>query len=328
MKFKFPTIRHFRDVIRQYNQLGIHQKVKLVGYPKIHGANASILFTGPGSYEIHSKEAEIIPPMEFLEFEKWVPKNESYLLGLGLRVLEDSSGALDYPFVIAGEWAGGGIQKKSSVHGLPKFFTVVAVGNVREEIDPQIGAYNAIQFQTFPSFNLTNKEVGIYDIRDFGRYEIELDVSFPELIQNQLGELTVEVEKACPVAKYFGVDSDRGEGIVWQAQTNSDRHLFFKVKGAKHSVVKVRTLASVSPEKISSILEFVEYACTENRKEQGVFETGPIAKERLSVFVKWVIADIVKEESDTMVNNSIDIKDVGDRIAANAIAWYKTKLNQ
>lgn len=326
MKFKFPTIRQFREVIRKYNELGIHNKIKILGYPKIHGVNGSILFLSATEYEVHSKEAEIIPPLELHEFEKWVPKNIDYLLDLANKI--KAEGFVDYPFVIAGEWAGGGVQKKSSVHGLPKFFTVVAVGNLREEIDPQEGPFNAVQFQPYPSFNLTNREVGIYDKRDFGVYELELDINNPELIQTPLAALTKEVEKSCPVAKYFGVDSDRGEGIVWQAQGNDDRHLFFKVKGAKHTVSKVRELVQLTPEQISSFLEFVEYACTENRMEQALSETGPAMKESMSPFIKWVCADIIKEESDTLAKNGIDFKDVQQRVANKCIAWYKTKLQE
>lgn len=326
MKFKFPVIRQFREVLRQYVSKGICGKVTILGYPKAHGVNGSILFTSPTEYEVHSKEAEIIPPMTLHGFEEWVADNIDYLRNTAevIRALCP----LYYPFVIAGEWAGGSIQRKSSVNGLPKFFMVVAIGNVCEEIDPQEGPFNAIQFQQLPPFSLTNPEVGIYDKRSFGCYKLELDISFPELMVNQLGDLTKEVEAACPIAKYFGVDSDKGEGIVWQAESNIDRHLFFKVKGAKHSVSKVRVLASVNAERINSILEFVEYACTENRMEQALSETGPVMKESMSSFIKWMCADIIKEESDTLTNNGIDFKDVQQRVANKCIAWYKTKLQQ
>jgi hypothetical protein len=60
-----------------------------------------------------------------------------------------------------------------------------------------------------------------------------------------------------------------GEGCVWVAQVNG--HDFrFKVKGVKHSVSKIKTLAKVDTEKVNSIHEFVDYAVTENRFKQGI----------------------------------------------------------
>jgi hypothetical protein len=102
-----------------------------------------------------------------------------------------------------------------------------------------------------------------------------------------------------------------------------DRHLWFKVKGHKHSVVKTRTLASVNQEKINNILEFIEYAVTENRMEQAVQETGPIIRENLGAFLKWLNKDIVKEETDTLESNGMNYKEVSDRVNTKAIAWYR-----
>ena len=44
------------------------------------------------------------------------------------------------------------------------------------------------------------------------------------------------------------------------------------MKGTKHSVSKVKTLAPVNVEKLNSIQEFVDYSVTRVRFEQGLSE--------------------------------------------------------
>ena len=74
-------------------------------------------------------------------------------------------------------------------------------------------------------------ESNIYFINRFPTFEVEIDFNRPELIQNTLVDLTIQVENECPVAKVFGFDNTVGEGIVWY---NHEHGLRFKVKGELH----------------------------------------------------------------------------------------------
>lgn len=324
MKFKFPSIRHFHEVLKEYRKLKIFNEVKLVGYPKIHGSNANICFHEDGSITAHSKILMLDPQDNMMGFWFWMDDNREVLSKIG-KILKQSCPSLQYPFVLCGEWAGEKIQGKASTAGIPKFWTVFATGNVVEETDDMGVLGNHIQFVPLPKQHLHLKDINLYDIRMFGKYEITLDVSFPERAQNALAEFTVQAEKECPIAKMFGVTSDKGEGVVWHVEDNADRHLYFKVKGKKHTTAKVRTLASVNPERIANILEFVEYACTENRMLQAVSETGPLDKSNLGKFMKWVHADIVKEETSTLEANDMEYRVVQDRISTKALAWYQSQ---
>lgn len=147
---------------------------------------------------------------------------------------------------------------------------------------------------------------------------MEIDFNMPELSQNKLSELTIAVEEECPVGKAFGF-SGVGEGIVWTCEYKGVVHRF-KVKGEKHSVSKVKTLAAVDVEKINGIREFVDYAVTENRFNQGLEKTylngEPIAIEKIGQLMKWVIGDIIKEETDTMVANNIEPKEIAKYVSA------------
>jgi hypothetical protein len=139
----------------------------------------------------------------------------------------------------------------------------------------------------------------------------------PQLVQNQLSDMTIEVEDECPVAKAFGF-SGVGEGIVWTCEFKGVVHRF-KVKGEKHSSSKVKTLANVDVEKIESIQKFVDYAVTQSRFKQAlenVFPNDePIDTKKLGDVIRWVVNDIIKEEMDTMVENNLEPKEVNKYIS-------------
>lgn len=164
----------------------------------------------------------------------------------------------------------------------------------------------------------------IFFIDQFQTWDIEIDFNKPELIQNELIKITEEIEKECPVGKYFGV-SGIGEGAVWDCEYK-DNHLQFKIKGEKHSVSKVKTLASVDVEKVESIREFVSNVVTENRLKQGLdylkqMSLEPINK-NVGTFIRWCCVDIFKEESDTIISNQLDVKLISKEISNVARKWY------
>jgi hypothetical protein len=143
----------------------------------------------------------------------------------------------------------------------------------------------------------------IYNIRNFPTYSIDIDFNYPELAQNKLAELTEAVGTECPVAKVFGF-SGTGEGIVWVGQHNGQTYRF-KVKDERHSVTKVKTLAAVDVELVESIRDFVEYAVTPQRVEQAIAEIGSDDQSKIGDILRWVVNDIWKEETDTLVANGL-----------------------
>lgn len=121
-----------------------------------------------------------------------------------------------------------------------------------------------------------------------------------------------------------------GEGIVWSPkdpELSKISGLWFKVKGDKHSVSKVKTLAAIDPERLASMREFVEYAVTEERLEQGVSEVG-LDQTKIGEFIGWINRDINKEEGDVLEASSMTMKDVGKFISNKARAWYMTRLSE
>lgn len=257
-------------------------------------------------------------------FAFFIETNKEVCINLCKQVAEKENIDLnDNTITIYGEWAGQGIHKGVGVCRLPKSFYIFGV-----KVSPNMPTFLTKDEATIwqkenPSYwvdytHLRSNEHRIYNIDDFGFGFIDIDFNMPQLSTNKLIELTVAVEDECPVAKHFGFPNEVGEGIVLTATHNGSRYMF-KSKGEKHSASKVKTLNAVDTEKLSSIVEFVEYAATENRFQQAldvVFPNNePRDVKKLGDVIRWVINDITKEELDTMAANNLEPKDLNKYVA-------------
>ena len=315
---KFPSIDQFRSIVRTvkvqhdyqgkdengeaiYQHLSNYPTLKFQGTIKLHGTNAAVVKYSDGRLEFQSRERVLSLEQDNANFMMaMMPKNLDFLFS-GLEFN-------DY-CAVYGEWCGGNIQKGVALNGLPKMFVIFGIKVDDEWVD-------------LPSWKYDN-ENGIYNILQFPTYEVDIDFNNPELIQNKLIEDTLAVEEECPVGKFFGV-SGIGEGIVYKCVTNPD--LIFKSKGEKHSVSKVKTLNAVDVESLAGIQEFVDSVVTENRLEQGVnylkemsIEVNP---KNTGEFLRWVVTDVLKEETDTIVVNQFDMKKVKNAIVNKARVYF------
>jgi hypothetical protein len=344
---KYPSIDQFRSVVKAVNYRtnfdGIDAEtgkakfvprtqptLKFRGTTKIHGTNASIVrrFDADGGpvFTFQSRERELTLTADNAGFLLTMSAKEQTLIELFNRVAERAGLGFTEPLTIYGEWAGGNIQKGVAINGLPKFFAIFGV---------RVGVEDATQWFDIEQFaDIEYRDEGIFNILTFGKWEEEINFERPLEIQNHLGELTLAVEKECPVGKFFG-NSGVGEGIVWRCidkgWESSDYQ--FKVKGEEHSASKVKTLATVDTEAVRAISDFVDYAVTESRLVQGaqnlVREQGkPFEMANMGPFIKWIFSDILKEESDTLIANQIDPKKLGGPIANKARVWFVTKFNE
>jgi hypothetical protein len=316
---KFQSIEQFRNIVKTvrtnhdykgkdengdsiYNHDSNYPVLTFQGTVKLHGTNASVIFY-KDKMEFQSRERVLSITQDNAGFMfNYVNYDWTNILKLINTEFTEYIG-------IYGEWCGEGIQKGVAISELPKMFVIfgISVDNVWIDLDHSI----------------RDKENRIFNITQFPTYTIDIDFNNPELSQNRLIKMTEEVEKECPVGKYFGI-SGIGEGIVFSCI--SDQTLRFKSKGEKHSVSKVKVLNSVDEEKVNSINEFVDNVVTENRLLQGIsyFKENNIAIENSNTgdFIRWVIGDIVKEELDTMKANNIDIKSVNGKIANKARLFF------
>ncbi len=347
---KFPSIEQFRtivsNVLRHFNFVGLDEAgeaiydqtlpkptLKFKGTVKLHGTNAAVSFSfgcskEDSEYWAQSRENIITVENDNAGFAFFVESKKEVFKEFAKQI--DSLNLFDVRdniVTIYGEWCGGNIQKGVGISNLPKSFFIFGVKVSPKALDAE---GNAKPAYWIPYHYLKSPDDNIYNILDFPTYEIEIDFNMPQLVQNKLSELTLAVEEECPVAKAFGF-SGIGEGIVWTTELNGTVHRF-KVKGEKHSSSKVKTLANVNVEKLESIQAFVDYAVTESRFKQGlenVFPNEePINVKKMGDLIRWVVTDITKEETDTLVENNLEPKDVNSQISGKVREmFFKLSVN-
>lgn len=326
---KFPSIEQFRNVVKFvrnharwtgkdengediYDPLKPIPTLEFTGTVKLHGSNAAVCQSN-GVRWFQSRQRLLTIDDDNYGFVKWAEENETFFDEAFSRASDNKT------VCIYGEWCGQNIQKGVGISALPKMFVVFSVRLIDGEDTRWMNGTEI-------------KSLGLLSIYNFPTFSISIDFNNPELSQNQLVHLTEEVEKECPVAKKLG-SIGIGEGIVWTCispEWNTSA-MWFKVKGEKHSVTKVRTLAEVDIEKVNSVRECVEKIVTENRLRQGIEHLREIELDidikNMGAFLKWVASDAIKEEADTIAASELQSKDVGKQISMVARTWFVNELN-
>ena len=282
---KFPSIEQFRTVIKYVNKyLPEVTTLKYKGTVKLHGTNAAIGVLKDGTVYFQSRNSIITPENDNAGFATFMKHFEIQIRNAFHNPEKD---VIEY-----GEWCGGNIQKGVGINGLNKMFVL----------------FNPIEI---PNPVL---ELPIYSVHDFPTWETEIDFRDPEKIVPYLTEITEAVEAKCPVAAFFNQEGV-GEGVVWKPSKlpwADDTSLVFKVKGEKHASSKVKTLIPLTPEQMeqhNKINNFVDYVITPNRVEQAIKEVKAESRKDTGNILKWVMQDVIKEESDTMEQAGITTKE-------------------
>lgn len=360
--YKYHSTQQFRNVVRSIKEqatfVGLDEdgspvfdktkpvpKLEYVGTTKLHGTNASIVLHEDGVISFHSKSSLLgyVKNEDFTllsdnaEFAQSMYRridSVKEVLENVVEIVKSNYGSNVRPIKVSGEWCGQGIQKGVGISYLPKrsffIFGIKAGETVQESKQGWLPIESLVSLQTQNTW-----DDGIYSITDFPVKRLTIDFNNAEFSQNDLAKATEEIEECCPVSKQLNLkDADGnpallGEGLVWTPVNTDycwDSGNWFKTKGKKHSVSKVKSVAAIDPEKLNSIKEFVEYAVTENRLEQGLSEVG-LDQKSIGQFIGWVNKDINKEEGDVLEANNLSMKDVGKYLSNRAREFYLDKLN-
>jgi len=300
------------------------------GTVKIHGSNITIVFTAPDSWRIQSRNRVLsadndmyscfatlnpLPLNQLAERALELEKEISCKVVSEDTVVEPADGTLAAPkptaeewpeIMIAGEWAGNGIQKGVGVCQLDKFFTIFNIRINKKWQDIR-------KFRT-----VCLPEHRIFSICDFPSYSITIDLSSKTDVlraDKEMNELANEIDKRCPLAAQLGVEGG-GEGLVYtyHPPVASYRLHHFKIKGPSHQVVWKQKIVKVPQEQTKKITSFVEYAVTEARLDQGMAyleEMNILVEEKnTGKYICWVVKDVLKEETHTLEDMGLKEKDI------------------
>lgn len=333
-QINYPSTYQFRTIVanvnRTYNFIGLDEMtgeaiydltkkkptIRFTGTCKLHGTNAGCCYNEISGIWVQNRENIITPQKDNAGFAFFVESKKEVFKKLMNDIKEKFNIDTTINTIsLYGEWCGSSIQKGVGISELPeKSFFIFAI---------KISNLNDV---SIPSYWVDSKEFRdienrIYNIYDFKTYSIDVDFNNPQLIQNKIIELTLEVEEQCPVAKELGFDGI-GEGIVFSYLNESNgTRLVFKSKGEKHSKSKVKTLKKVDDEKINRIIEVAEKVTPSWRLEQMLNETfdlsngGTISRNKMGDYLKKVIQDVIKEDMDILIENNLEIKDLGKYIS-------------
>ena len=304
--------------------------IELYGTIKLHGTNAAVVQNPDGTLLFQGRNRYVTIEEDNAGFAFFADSKTAAFNEI-INKLRHNAGLKDSDTVILyGEWAGKGIQKNVGVAELAKSFYIFDIAVVPEtglDDNYYLDMTTSDELVSSPDNNIYN----LWDNSRFPVFNVTMDLAQPKLTQNELVQYTDDVEKECPVAKYFGINNGIGEGIVWR---NRARSVLAKIKGDKHAGKgnKVRKTATVDTAKVNSIIEFVEDYVSEERLQQcaaHILDTkGDLEAKQTGDFIRWMINDIISEESDTLANSGLEPKDVNSEIAKTSRIWFLNKTEE
>lgn len=321
----------------QYNNNAKMPVLKATGNEKIHGTNGAVCYSHADGMWVQSRKNIITPEKDNAGCAFFVDQTENEWMRI-IDTLINEYGIDCHKSIVSVyfEFCGGNIQKNSCVTGLDKMaiifkhFKVSPIDPVQSENDQDGQDEPAIWLDTV---GVSSHEHRIYNVHDFPYVELEVDFDRPDLAQNKMVELTEKVESNSGIAHYFNKPSNIGEGYVWTIELENGNILRFKTKGEKHSASNVKTLKPVDSAKEQVKIDFANYATPAWRLEQAWQTVFGIANEKREPdikatgdFLRAVMADVMKEELDTMSEKGLEPKEVNSYIAKVAKQWFTEEL--
>jgi hypothetical protein len=332
--YTFPKIKQYHQVLRDiklqisyvgqdendepiYKEPDTWHIIKFQGRVKLHGTNAAIVFSREGSFYCQSRENIIDEIQDNAGFAHWVNKDGK---GIWDRIKTYFQDNVKY-VILFGEWCGGSIQKGVALNQLTKRFVIFGLKVVLEDDTTQWLDYSSIR----------DHSIHVYNIDDYRKYEIDIDLNRPDKAIEQMTQWTTEIGNECPFAKDFGV-SGVGEGIVWRMENVWGYSTSFKTKDEKHTISKIKKLPTVDVQKLDSIQEAVDTHCHEDRLQQ-IYDKIVLAEadkvpQKIGDFVRLVIEDCWEEEGDSIRASDISRKEFGAACSKKIARWFQNKISQ
>lgn len=293
---KYPHIGAFHNVVRAARKRHIG-KMLYMGTVKLHGTNGRVFVHPDGAVEVGSRNRMLSIGSDNNGFCAWVnhPGRLDYFREKAAYI---NGGIAEVCFF--GEFIGRGINAGCAIHELPERQFVIFDTTIDGRFSPN-------------DLPLGDKTLNIYNINTSSRFITEIDFNNPEASLDYLNAKTNEVEAECPWGKAFDINGI-GEGIVWKPTFYPNAtDLWFKTKGMKHRTTQAKSIRAV-PKNMEAISDFVKYAVTPARLEQGFSFLNenelPIDISSTGAYIKWVCQDIQRECAQELTASGLNWKRV------------------
>lgn len=356
-----------KDGNPEYNKNQKMPVVTVTASEKIHGTNAAVCYNDVDGFWVQSRKNIITPEKdnagcasfcyndtisvdhETSKVDIHLSTKDAWMEIINQLADEHSIDLEAQTIAIYFEWAGGNIQKLSALTSLDKraiifqYFKVLPTDPIFDKegqetlVDWLPTCYELDMFGNGPNDTtwVQDDKANIYNIMNFPVYKFDIDFNEPLMSQNEMIRIVEEIiEPNSPVGKEFDCDGNVGEGMVCTFEYKGKIYRF-KVKGEKHSASKVKTLAPVDEEKEKIKNAFViDHACKAWRLEQmyqEVFDTlngGKGDEKRTGDFLRAVVKDVMKEESDILAEMGLEFSDVSKKIPKVARQWFAEQLDR
>jgi hypothetical protein len=229
----------------------------------------------------------------------------------------------DHTIVIDCEWAGDNINRgNAACSGQDKSAYIFKNFRYVDNRDEKITYISTSKIKSIPNKN-------IYALANFGEYYMPLDFNQLENYVDFLNNVTAFIEDNSPIATFFGQSDNVGEGLVYTAMYKG-QFVAFKTKGTKHGgkLKKKHNKSKITDETKAVYQDIADKITPEWRLTQGITETKASSIEDTGKLIKWVIADIIKEESHILQENKVTMKDINRYVSKIVVSFFKDYLEQ
>jgi len=339
---KIPQFRGvIKDIKKTYRYNGVDEDNKpaqmptleVQCYEKIHGTNGQVLFNNTDGIWCQSRKNILNLENNNAGFFLFVDSKEEVFTSIIQKLANDHNIDLNkFGIALAGEWAGGNIQKKSCVSGLDKMFIIFKYAKVfLIEDDDDFSSY------WIDTKGYDSTEDRIHNVATFGYETLSIDFDRPDIAQAKMIEMVEYIENNSKIGKFFGKNDNIGEGYVCFLKDKNGVILRFKIKGEKHSqgTGRITKLSEVDIELENTKRKFVnEYACTPNRLDQMWTEMFGSNNEKLEPSIqqtgnvlRWLVNDVWSEETDIAIEMGLEPKSVNSLISKVGREYFIDRLN-
>jgi len=209
------------------------------------------------------------------------------------------------------EWAGGNIQKgNAACSGTDKgaylfdYFRVISNSDDTEQLFSTSGI-------SYPSDR-------IYNMASFSSFSINLDFNKPDECEEKLEKLALFIEDNSPIATYFNKPDNVGEGAYLYCAEKDKPVYRLKTKGEKHGGKPKKERNSkqgLTTEAKKHLSDIADSVTPVWRITQAITETNSTERKHVGEVIKWVLADVAKEDIDMLAAEKLTIAEIKGFVA-------------